>query len=778
MFQQGKISKETSSEREKIESWLEEHPQFAYDYFVRKASRQTVASWLLLHSAPNGMVPKNSSSKSSSINLNSDTVTPVRKISTHEFKRNGTLRPILPTVNGISNFQNFHLRKDTVHNCNNHMRRKSRQELRALDEQELIFELVKDICNELEIRNLCHKILQNVSILTDADRCSLFLVRGEKGDPNRCLVSQLFDVSCCSTMEQMQQKDEIRIPWGTGIVGYIAESRKSLNISDCYQDDRFNSRVDQKTGYTTRNMLCMPILDVDGEVKGVAQIINKCGGEEPFTDADEKVFSQYLQFCGIGLHNAELYERSQLENKQNQVLLDLAHMIFREQSTTENIVFRIMAHAQSLLQCEKCQILLVSENAKKFSRVFDLNINDMKAEDPESRKCSFEGRFPINMRITGYVATTGATLNIPDVRHDDRFDSSVDGCNGFHPYSVLCMPIRNACNKIIAVCQLTNKLNGTPFNKNDEHLFKTFALYYGMGIENTQMYVKAAKAFIKTKVILEVLSYHTTSPTEKAKALNKCIVPSMCIYRLQDSMYNALSLDNEDTLKASLRMFTDLNLIEKFHINYDITKLWHVFGEVETLSLIIACLCHDRGTNNSFQLKPCSTLAQLYSTSTMEHHLFDQFIILLNSEGNRILDSLSPDEYSTVVNVIEDAIWVTDLAVYFRAMLMIVCGIAANTKPRESQRTVAELVASEFFQQSDIEREKLRIQPIDMMNCGKKNELQLMQILFIDFICAPIYEAFVKMYDKLQPLLDVVKQNREQWLKLAKEKNSWNHQDS
>lgn len=60
-------------------------------------------------------------------------------------------------------------------------RRRSRGELLELDERELIFELVKDICNELEIRSLCHKILQNVSVLTHADRCSLFLVRGEEG---------------------------------------------------------------------------------------------------------------------------------------------------------------------------------------------------------------------------------------------------------------------------------------------------------------------------------------------------------------------------------------------------------------------------------------------------------------------------------------------------------------------------------------------------------------------------------------------------------------------
>jgi dual 3',5'-cyclic-AMP and -GMP phosphodiesterase 11 len=53
---------------------------------------------------------------------------------------------------------------------------KTRQELEALNERELIFELVKDICNDLDVRSLCHKILKNVSILTNADRCSLFLV--------------------------------------------------------------------------------------------------------------------------------------------------------------------------------------------------------------------------------------------------------------------------------------------------------------------------------------------------------------------------------------------------------------------------------------------------------------------------------------------------------------------------------------------------------------------------------------------------------------------------
>lgn len=38
------------------------------------------------------------------------------------------------------------------------------------------------------------------------------------------------------------------------------------------QDERFNPKIDGKTGYKTRSMLCMPIKDSAGEVIGVAQV--------------------------------------------------------------------------------------------------------------------------------------------------------------------------------------------------------------------------------------------------------------------------------------------------------------------------------------------------------------------------------------------------------------------------------------------------------------------------------------------------------------------------
>lgn len=85
------------------------------------------------------------------------------------------------------------------------------------------------------------------------------------------------------------------------------------------QDPRFNSSIDLRTGYKTNLILCMPICNYEGDVIGVAQIINKTNDSQEFTAHDVEVFQRYLTFCGIGIQNAQLFEVSVLEYKRNQV---------------------------------------------------------------------------------------------------------------------------------------------------------------------------------------------------------------------------------------------------------------------------------------------------------------------------------------------------------------------------------------------------------------------------------------------------------------------------
>ena len=71
------------------------------------------------------------------------------------------------------------------------------------------------------------------------------------------------------------------------------------------------------------------------------------------------VFERYLQFCGIGLRNAQLFSMEQLAVQRVQVLLDLCGVIFQEQSTEEMIIHRILLNILTLIRCERAMLLLV-----------------------------------------------------------------------------------------------------------------------------------------------------------------------------------------------------------------------------------------------------------------------------------------------------------------------------------------------------------------------------------------------------------------------------------
>lgn len=57
-----------------------------------------------------------------------------------------------------------------------------------------------------------------------------------------------------------------------GIVGAVATTGDTVNISDAYKDPRFNQAVDRKMNYVTRTILCTPVMDRRGNVVAVIQV--------------------------------------------------------------------------------------------------------------------------------------------------------------------------------------------------------------------------------------------------------------------------------------------------------------------------------------------------------------------------------------------------------------------------------------------------------------------------------------------------------------------------
>ncbi|XP_029705203.1 dual 3',5'-cyclic-AMP and -GMP phosphodiesterase 11A isoform X1 [Takifugu rubripes] len=593
--------------------------------------------------------------------------------------------------------------------------------LKEHNEREFFLELVKDISNDLDLTSLSYKILVFVCIMVDADRCSLFLVEGTGN--KKTLVSKFFDVHAGTTVLPSMNSGEVQVPWGKGIIGYVAEHGETVNIPDAYQDRRFSDEIDKLTGYKTKSLLCMPIQNSDGEIIGVAQAINKSSSGELFTEDDEKVLQMYLPFCGIAISNAQLFAASRKEYDRSRALLEVVNDLFEEQTDLEKIVRKIMHRAQTLLKCERCSVQLLEDiespadrfgsqqrnTVVKFTKSFELLSPKCSADAESSFKDSMEkssySDWLINNSIAELVASTGLPVNISDAYQDPRFDAEADQFSDFHIRSVLCVPIWNSNHQIIGVAQVLNRLDGKPFDDADQRLFEAFVIFCGLGINNTIMYDQVKKSWAKQSVALDVLSYHATcSKTEvdKFKAAN---IPLVCELGIDKLSFDDFSLDVDAMITAALRMFIELGMVQKFKIDYETLCRWlltvrknyrmvlyhnwrHAFNvcqcmfamlttagfqetltDVEILALIVGCVCHDldhRGTNNAFQAKTGSALSLLYGTSaTLEHHHFNHAVMILQSEGHNIFCNLSSTEYSDLMQLLKQSILATDLTLYF-----------------------------------------------------------------------------------------------------------------
>ena len=120
-----------------------------------------------------------------------------------------------------------------------------RKSIRALypndhNENELFMELIYDIQHELSVDRLCFKILHNIAVLTNCDRCSLFLTRND-GEEN-VLVCKLFDLMSGSKYEDVckPENDTYIIPFGKGVLGHVAESKEFVKIDNAYDVSLIN----------------------------------------------------------------------------------------------------------------------------------------------------------------------------------------------------------------------------------------------------------------------------------------------------------------------------------------------------------------------------------------------------------------------------------------------------------------------------------------------------------------------------------------------------------
>ncbi|MGJ8644949.1 MAG: GAF domain-containing protein [Luteolibacter sp.] len=174
--------------------------------------------------------------------------------------------------------------------------------------QEMEFlDLVADITSSLDLSVLLRRVMSEAARMLKADRSTLFLNNEKTSE----LMSEVGD-----GLKTVQ----IRLPNHVGIAGAVFTSGETINIPHAYADLRFNPAFDKKTGYFTRSILCVPVVNKNGKVIGVTQALNKRGG--PFTAEDEARLRAFTAQVSIALENAKLFDDVQNMKNYNQSVLE------------------------------------------------------------------------------------------------------------------------------------------------------------------------------------------------------------------------------------------------------------------------------------------------------------------------------------------------------------------------------------------------------------------------------------------------------------------------
>ncbi len=253
---------------------------------------------------------------------------------------------------------------------------------KQIDRHVKLFHIGQLITSEINFDTLFEVIADQTNQIMDSERCSVFLAN-EKGSDLEAFVST--DL----------KKNEIKIRCNQGIAGWVYSNKLPLNVPDAYRDKHFYPGVDQRTGFKTKNILCVPLVNRKNECIGTLQTLNKKSGD--FTEDDREVLSYLSNYVTVAIENAKLYEELKAADKaKERVINHLSHEL-RTPLSIISTAFAIIE--QKSQQFEKNCIKKAAQRGRRsVARLMDLQekVDDIIKQRPVEEK----------MRMLSFIENT------------------------------------------------------------------------------------------------------------------------------------------------------------------------------------------------------------------------------------------------------------------------------------------------------------------------------------------------------------------------------------
>jgi len=161
----------------------------------------------------------------------------------------------------------------------------------SIDDVELILAVTSKLAAPFDLMTMLAEVVEAAKNVLRAERASVWLYDAATDEMVLRIATGIAPV---------------RVPAGAGLIGACARDRRILNVPDCYADERFNPDVDRASGYRTRCMLTLPLVDHKDVLVGAMQVLNKVDGV--FDDNDESLATALAAQCAVAIQRTRMTE--------------------------------------------------------------------------------------------------------------------------------------------------------------------------------------------------------------------------------------------------------------------------------------------------------------------------------------------------------------------------------------------------------------------------------------------------------------------------------------